>query len=87
MSISFAALLWWAIRHEHMKIALTPAGARRAVIRFGAGNAAYPAAIGIAFASTPVSLLVGGLVAVYYAFEQTPARASAPADGSSVLGQ
>src|SRR5215467_2267812 len=74
MSLSFGLLFWWSIRHEHLKIALTPAGARAAVIRFGAGNVAYLVAIGIAVLSAPASLLVSGLVAAYYVFEHTPAR-------------
>jgi len=48
MSLSFGILFWWAIRHEHLKIALTPAAARTAVIRFGIGNVGYIAAVGIA---------------------------------------
>jgi uncharacterized membrane protein len=74
MSLSFALLFWWSIRHEHLKVALTPAGARAAVIRFGAGNIAYLVAIGIAVLSPLASLLVSGLVAAYYVFEHTPAR-------------
>ena len=74
MSVSFGALFWWSIRHEHLKIALTAAGTRSAVIRFGVGNVGYVVAIGIAFLSAPASLLVSALVAAYYVFEQTPAR-------------
>jgi TMEM175 potassium channel family protein len=74
MSVSFGALFWWSIRHEHLKVVLSAAGARSAVIRFGVGNVAYIAAIGIAFLSAPASLLVSALVAAYYVFEQTPAR-------------
>ena len=77
MSLSFGILFWWSIRHEHLKVALTPAGARAAVIRFGAGNVAYLVAVGIAFLNAPASLLVSGLVAAYYVFEQTPARGPA----------
>jgi uncharacterized membrane protein len=71
MSISFGLVLWWAIRREHLKLALTLAGARSTIIRFGAGNIAYAVAIGIAFLSAPVSLLVSALVAGYYVFEHT----------------
>ena len=74
MSISFAALFWLAIRHEHLKIALTREQARRATIRFGIGNLGYIAGIGIAFVSAYASLAISGLVAIYYMFEQTPAR-------------
>ena len=73
MSISFAVLFWWAIRHEHLKVALTPAQARRATIRFSIGNLGYIVGIGIAFVSAPASLAISGLVAIYYMFEQTPA--------------
>lgn len=89
MSVSFAALFWWGIKHEHMKIAFTPEGARRAAIRFGIGNVAYLAAIGIAFWNATASLTISALVAVYYIFEQTPspqAPAPAPAENSSDAG-
>jgi len=79
MSLSFGIMFWWAIRHEHLKIALTPAAARTAVIRFGIGNVGYIAAVGIAFVSPAASLAISALVAIYYIFEQTPARSSAPA--------
>jgi uncharacterized membrane protein len=72
MSISFTLLFWWAIRREHLQVALTPELARRATIRFGIGNLFYIAGIGIAFVSAPASLALSGLVAVYYIFEQTP---------------
>ena len=74
MALSFGVLFWWSIRHEHLKIALTPGAARSAIIRFGTGNVGYLVAIGIAFASARASLLVSGLVAAYYVFEHTPAR-------------
>jgi len=72
MSLSFGLVFWWAIRREHLKVALTPAGARSTIIRFGAGNAAYAVAIGIAFWSAPASLLISALVAGYYVIEHTP---------------
>lgn len=74
MSLSFGGLFWWSIRCQHLKTPLTGAGARSALIRFAGGNVAYASAIGIAFLSAPASLLIGGLVAVYYMFEQTPAQ-------------
>jgi uncharacterized membrane protein len=83
MSLSFGLLFWWSIRHEHLKIALTPADARAAILRFGAGSIAYLVAIGIAFLSAPASLLVSGLVAAYYIFEQTPARGPSGPDSGS----
>ena len=83
MSLSFDGLFWWAIRREHMTMSFTPEGARWATIRFGIGNVAYLAAIGIAFFSATASLVVSGLVAIYYIFEQTPSPA---AESSSDAG-
>jgi uncharacterized membrane protein len=74
MSMSFATLFWWAVRHEHLKITLTPDAQRSALIRFGGGNVAYAVAIGVAFLSAPASLFLSLLVAIYYVFEQTPTR-------------
>ncbi len=83
MSISFTLLFWRAIRREHLQVAFTPQQARLATIRFGIGNLAYVAGIGLAFASAPASLALSGLVAVYYIFEQTPVRAQQPPDDSA----
>jgi uncharacterized membrane protein len=75
MSLSFGGLFWWSIRHEHLKSPLTGGQARSALLRFAGGNVMYGAAVGIAFLSAPASLVISGLVAVYYIFEQTPAQA------------
>jgi len=74
MSLGFGTLFWWSIWRKHLKISLTPPAARAAIIRFGTGTIGYLAAIGIAVLSAPASLLISGLVAVYYIFEHTPAR-------------
>ncbi len=74
MSLAFTLVFWRAIRRVHPRVAFTPAQARQATIRFGIGNLGYIAGIGIAFVSAPASLAIAGLVAVYYIFEQTPAR-------------
>jgi uncharacterized membrane protein len=83
MSLSFAGLFWWAIGHDHMAIAFTPEGARRATIRFGIGVVAYLAAIGIAVLSATASLAVSGLIAIYYIFEQTPASETETPDADN----
>lgn len=78
MSIAFSLLFWLAIRRQHLQVLLTRRQAILATIRFGIGNLGYIAAIGVAFASAPVSLGIAGLVAIYYIFEQTPATAPPP---------
>jgi uncharacterized membrane protein len=85
MSAAFGLLFWWAIRREHLKIALTSQAARAATIRFGIGNVAYILAIGVAFVSPVTSFVISLLVAVYYIFEQTPARPAAAPGDQSVL--
>ena len=82
MSIGFVLLFWWAIKHEHLKVKLTPEGARRAAIRFGLGNLGYIAAIGIAFVNPYAALVISLAVAVYYVFEHTPTRPPAPESGA-----
>ncbi len=74
MGLAFGVLFWWSIRREHLKAALPPGAVAAAIIRFGIGNIAYLAAVGIAFLSPSAALLISGLVAVYYMFEQTPGR-------------
>jgi len=87
MSVAFGTLFWWSIRHRHLTIPLTGAAARAAWVRFASGNLAYAAAIGIAYLNAPASLAVSGLVAVYYVFEQTPARTSELGDGEPGDGE
>jgi uncharacterized membrane protein len=87
MSVTFGGLFLWSVRHGHMAIPLTGAAARMALVRFTIGNLAYAAAIGVAYLSAPVSLLVSMLVAVYYVFEQTPGRGSAPTGGAPEAGE
>jgi uncharacterized membrane protein len=84
MGLAFGVLFWWSIRREHLKAALPPGAVLAAVTRFGVGNVAYLAAIGIAFLSPKSALLISGLVAVYYMFEQTPGRRgrASPEDGT-----
>ena len=86
MGLAFGGLFWWSVKREHLRVALTPEAGRAAVIRFGAGNVGYLAAIGVAFASPPASLLLSGLVAAYYVFEHTPARPDDDAEGSTPKG-
>lgn len=78
MGLSFALLFFWAVRGEHLRAPLSSAAARRAIVRFGIGNVAYIAAIGFAFVSPISSLVISGLVAVYYVFEHTPGGPAQP---------
>ena len=76
MSLCFAAVFEWTLREDARLHIPVPESARWAVRRrFGAGLLPYAVAIGLAFLSPYVALALTGLVAVYYAFEETPRRA------------
>ena len=64
MGISFS-FIW---RHA-TRTGILPADARatrQLIVRDGLGNLAYLVAIGLAWVSAPASLILCGLVAVYY---------------------
>jgi uncharacterized membrane protein len=83
MSISFTLLFWWAVRRGHLRVALTPEQAREATIRFGIGQVGYIVGIGIAFVSPLASLILSGLVAIYYLFEHTPVHRQSRSEQST----
>jgi uncharacterized membrane protein len=70
MGLAFAMMFLWSLRHGHFRVALGPRSRRRAFVRFSIGNLAYLLAIGLAFASAWLTLVLVALVAVYYSFEQ-----------------
>ena len=72
MGLASAALLLWAMRKGYMRVSALPAHRRRAALRFAAGSIAYIVAIGVAFASPVSAVVISGLVAAYYMFDQTP---------------
>ena len=71
MAISFTLILQRMIAHGLLARPVSAAVGRRAVLRFGLGTLAYPAATALGLLSPPV-MLVGyvGLTS-YYMFEQT----------------
>lgn len=77
MALGFTySALWIALTresvvHEH----LDASRARRRIFRFGAGNLVYVALIGLSFVAPLAVLILQGVVAVYYAFDQIPANA------------
>ncbi|HVA05418.1 MAG TPA: hypothetical protein VNG12_01630 [Acidimicrobiales bacterium] len=60
----------WSTRHGQFRIPLDARTRRNAFVRFSIRNLAYLAAIGLAFVSAWLTLVVVALVAVYYSFEQ-----------------
>ena len=74
MGLSFGAIFFWSVHGDRRHEPLPARATRTAILRFGLGSLVYLVAIGVAFASAPAALVLIALVAVYYIFEQTPAR-------------
>jgi uncharacterized membrane protein len=73
MALSFSAIFVWSIRNDERRHEPLPTGTvKRALLRFSIGALVYLVAIAVAFVSAPAALGLIALVAVYYAFEQTP---------------
>jgi uncharacterized membrane protein len=72
MSLSFGAVFFWVMGHDHLRDPASPEVPRTAILRFGLGSAFYLAAIALAFVSAALTLLVTAIIAVYYIFEHTP---------------
>jgi uncharacterized membrane protein len=74
MGIAFATLwLTLARRPGFLRVELTRDEARRSFRRFGAGIVAYAVTVVISFVSAPLTLLVHGVLALYYCFDQLAA--------------
>ena len=74
MSLSFIAIFAWSLQpgrtHHPLPVEARPA----AWLRFTVGGLVYLVAAAVALVSAPVALVIIGLVAAYYIFEQTPTR-------------
>lgn len=72
-ALVFQAMWWHLTRVGHLFDERVDVEAARATRRrFAVGTIAYPATVGLAFVSAPLTLAVHGLLALYYAFNQTP---------------
>lgn len=76
MGLSFGGMWLYAVGHRELALEeIQPALAPSAVPRFTIGNLGYLVGIGLAYVSPLLSLLVYGLVAVYYVFPSLPRAA------------
>ena len=78
MSIAFTAFWQYATRHpglldDGVDTSLVMGGR----LRFALGLGGYPALTALSFVSAPVTLALHGVLALYYAFDQTTARGAA----------
>lgn len=83
MSLSFALLFEWILRHDDCMREPLPAAAKTpARLRFYAGQIPYLIAIVVGFFSAPATLGITALVAIYYIFERTRPAPQVPAASS-----
>ncbi|HEY6594062.1 MAG TPA: TMEM175 family protein [Asanoa sp.] len=77
MSLAFAALYTYVARHPHLLAeGVDAAGVRASIVRFSAvGIVVYLATVVVALFSAPLTLVAHFLIALYYCFQQTRARA------------
>lgn len=89
MSVAFAGM-WFYIAAHQQKLATAPIAApMRSTVRFGAGLVGYVAGTLLGFVVPAVSVIIYGLVAIYYVFEHLPdpaAAAAASADAGGPAG-
>ncbi len=77
MSMAFAGM-WFYIAAHQEKLATRPIDAPvQSTVRFGAGLIGYVAGTLLAFAWPLASVIIYGLIAVYYVFEHLPDPAAA----------
>jgi uncharacterized membrane protein len=73
MGLAFGGIWLYAVlRHDLAGPGFDRAKARASIPRFTAGNVVYLVGIGVSFLSPFVSLLLYGLVAIYYVFPSLP---------------
>jgi uncharacterized membrane protein len=82
MSLAFGALFAWVTHDDRLLHRLPPPEVVRAArLRFMVGLVVYLVAFAVSWVSAPVSLALSGLMALYYAFDQTSVRAEREPDG------
>jgi uncharacterized membrane protein len=80
MSITFTAFWQYATRHPGLlRDDVDPEAVRGGRVRFAFGLGAYPLLTVLSFVSAPLALALHGVLALYYAFDQTRARAATAA--------
>jgi uncharacterized membrane protein len=80
MSAAFAAMFEWSLGEGRTHVQVPPDQRWAARRRFTSGGLVYMLATGVAFISAPVAFAITGVVAVYYVFERTPAKATTAPD-------
>ena len=81
MGLAFGALFAWVTHDARLLQRLPPPRIVRAArLRFMVGQVVYLVAFALSWVSAPVSVALAGLMALYYAFDQTTVRAQREPD-------
>jgi uncharacterized membrane protein len=81
MALAFGALFTWVTHDDRLLHRLPPSRIVRAArLRFMVGLVVYLVAFALSWVSAPVSVALSGLMALYYAFDQTSVRADRKPD-------
>jgi uncharacterized membrane protein len=81
MGLAFGALFAWVTHDDRLLHRLPPPRIVRAArLRFMVGQVVYLVAFALSWVSAPVSVALAGLMALYYAFDQTKVRAQREPD-------
>ena len=81
MGFAFGALFTWVTHDDRLLHRLPPPRIVRAArLRFMVGLVVYLVALALAWVSAPASLVLSGLMALYYAFDQVSVRAEREPD-------
>lgn len=73
MGATFGMLWAYVLRHDSLRSSIiSPRRKRTLLLRFAIGTPVYAAAIGLAFVSAKISLLIYAALAVYYLIEPIP---------------
>ncbi|MGR7001236.1 TMEM175 family protein [Yinghuangia aomiensis] len=81
-SAAFSLFWWYVTRRGHLfHDYVDTEGARATRGRFALGMLLYPCTVGLAFVSAVGTLILHGVLAVYYAFNQLPVPVRVGADG------
>ena len=79
MGLAFGAIWLYAVGHHELALqGIDRELARSAIPRFTIGNLAYVVGIGLAFISPLLSIILYGIVSVYYIFPTLPGATGTP---------
>jgi uncharacterized membrane protein len=87
MSAGFGGIFEWTLHSERVYQPVPPGRRWAARLRFVGGAAVYVVAVAVALLNAYASIILTGLIAIYYIAERTPAAANAGPDAGRDAGR